>query len=481
MIKRIELVNFMSHQRTVIEPAAGLTVLIGQNNVGKSALVAALQILASNDNSTFVMRHDEKSCSVTVETDDGHTIVWGRKKSPRYEIDGQNHDRLDEKFADELNKILRMPRIKVGTNAELDVHIASQKNPIFLLDSQSNAARLFASSSDTGKMLEIQKRHKQKQTDANQEQKRLAAQAAELTEQLTKLEPLTELDARLHTAEALHQEWLDIAQRIAAGAELQRQWHAAAQARQRCGAEVDALAALAKPPELPPTEPCAKLIADLLKVTAERERASAECAATTTLAEPPRLPATEPLGELAQAIARFEREVARARGEDAALRGLDLPPVLDNEQAVQRLIAELVATQAECQRVAAVEASLQELRAVPVPELVAELQTLCEMLEHWQREQTRRQRAAAALAELQPLPTAVDAEPLTRTIEQLQTAAEQFALQQIALQSISAEHAAAAEELAAVASESSCPTCGQAIDPQRLLDVTVSGGGHHHG
>ena len=60
MITRIELTNFMSHSSTVIEPAPGLTVLTGPNNCGKSAVVAALQILCHNENSTYVLRHGEK-------------------------------------------------------------------------------------------------------------------------------------------------------------------------------------------------------------------------------------------------------------------------------------------------------------------------------------------------------------------------------------------------------------------------------------
>ena len=84
MIKRIELTNFMSHEHTVIEPAAGLTVLVGPNNCGKSAVVAALQILCHNDSSTYVLRHGEKECSVKVETDDGHTVEWRRKNSPSW-------------------------------------------------------------------------------------------------------------------------------------------------------------------------------------------------------------------------------------------------------------------------------------------------------------------------------------------------------------------------------------------------------------
>ena len=50
MITRIELTNFMSHAHTVIEPAPGLTVLVGPNNCGKSAVVAALQIICQNAN-----------------------------------------------------------------------------------------------------------------------------------------------------------------------------------------------------------------------------------------------------------------------------------------------------------------------------------------------------------------------------------------------------------------------------------------------
>jgi hypothetical protein len=37
MITRIELTNFMSHVHTVIEPAAGLTVLLGPNNCGSES------------------------------------------------------------------------------------------------------------------------------------------------------------------------------------------------------------------------------------------------------------------------------------------------------------------------------------------------------------------------------------------------------------------------------------------------------------
>src|SRR5207248_11368459 len=103
----------MSHSATVIEPAAGLTVLVGPNNCGKSAVVAALQILCSNENSTFVLRHGARECAVGVTTADGHQVQWRRKNSPSYMIDGQLFDRLrGSGFPEPLQAALRLPRVE---------------------------------------------------------------------------------------------------------------------------------------------------------------------------------------------------------------------------------------------------------------------------------------------------------------------------------------------------------------------------------
>jgi exonuclease SbcC len=162
MITRVELTNFMSHRHTVIEPAAGLTVLVGPNNVGKSAVVAALQILCHNENSTYVQRHGERDCSVRVHTDDGHVIEWRRKTAPSYIIDGQVFDRLKGNgLPDELCSALRLTKVDAGGDADFDVHFGTQKSPIFLLgNSAANAARFFASSSDAIRLVSIQKRHR---------------------------------------------------------------------------------------------------------------------------------------------------------------------------------------------------------------------------------------------------------------------------------------------------------------------------------
>jgi DNA repair ATPase RecN len=175
MITRIELKNFMSHQHTVIEPAAGLTVLVGPNNIGKSAVVAALQILCRNERSNYVMRHGERECSVAVTTDDGHSIEWRRKNSPSYVIDATLFDRLGRGgVPNELQPALRLPTVDDSNGDDFDVHFGTQKAPIFLLgSSEANAARFFASSSDVIQLVSIQKRHKEKLAAAQQRKNHL--------------------------------------------------------------------------------------------------------------------------------------------------------------------------------------------------------------------------------------------------------------------------------------------------------------------
>src|SRR6185436_3727223 len=89
---------------------------------------------------------------------------WRRKNSPAYTIDGEPFDRLKSGGLPEpLHKALRLPKVEAGDDEEFDVHFGEQKAPIFLLgDSPAKAARFFASSSDAIRLVEMQKRHKEK-------------------------------------------------------------------------------------------------------------------------------------------------------------------------------------------------------------------------------------------------------------------------------------------------------------------------------
>jgi hypothetical protein len=193
MLTRIALKNFMSHVETTLDLVAGLNVITGPNNCGKSAIVAAIQLVCRNHlTGDVVMRHGAKECAVTLWTDDGHEITWRRKgKDTSYVIDGTEHNRLKGKPPEVLHSILKLPEIEEGEQA-FDLHFGLQKEPIFLLDEAgSKAAKFFASSSDAALLMQMQSEHKSRTRDRKSRLKQLGEQAEKWEENLVKLEPLT--------------------------------------------------------------------------------------------------------------------------------------------------------------------------------------------------------------------------------------------------------------------------------------------------
>ena len=217
MIRKIILDNYMSHAQTVIEPATGLTVLVGPNNCGKSAVVSALETLARNTAGNFMVRHGEKEARVTVETDDGpddrHVLVWRRKASgsPSYVIDGREVHRLNRDVPEDLHQFLKLPKVQLNEIDEpFDVHFGQQKSPIFLLnESESRAAMFFSASSDAGRLLEIQDRHRDKVRLQKNRKRDTETQISRLDAQLEKLAEIDRVAPLMEAAEKEHQEIAD--------------------------------------------------------------------------------------------------------------------------------------------------------------------------------------------------------------------------------------------------------------------------------
>ena len=217
MIRRITLQNYMSHAETVIEPAAGLTVLVGPNNCGKSAVVSALETLCNNASGAYMVRHDEKEARVTVETEDGHTFVWRRRgNTVSYIIDDCEIHRVRGSVPENLHKLLRLPKVDAGENGEpFAIHFGPQKSPIFLLNEpESRAALFFASSSDAAILLEMQKRHRNKVKDRKNDEKRLKGEISKLDAELAVLEPLTSLTTSVTNVEGEYKDLGELQRQI---------------------------------------------------------------------------------------------------------------------------------------------------------------------------------------------------------------------------------------------------------------------------
>ena len=364
MIKRIELINFMSHEHTVIEPAAGLTVLVGPNNCGKSAIVTALQILCHNENSTYVMRHGAKECRIIVETDDGHRIEWMRKKSgsPSYKIDGKEFDRLrgESGVWDELARTLRLPRVEFDNN-KFDVHIGEQRNPVFLLgDKGKAAAQFFASSSDAIRLVEMQGLHKKRGSDSKKERTRLGLQQTQVSQALECLEAVPGVNEQLDEfekqftvlkSEETKTESLD---RL-----LSELTHKQRDAK-RFAAVEESLQSLPEPPQFDDPQSLQKLVDQTRAQQHAIQNLEALQKALQPLSKPPEFGNVDSLELALSAIAKQRTTVARLSKAQQAFVGLKPVPQTGDEHEISALAKTILQLQTELAATTELQKQLKE-------------------------------------------------------------------------------------------------------------------------
>tara|TARA_B100000809_G_scaffold206838_1_gene209024 strand:- start:558 stop:1655 length:1098 start_codon:yes stop_codon:yes gene_type:complete len=198
MIRRITLINFMSHEHTVLDLSDGVNVLLGPNNCGKSAIVEAIRAVSENSRGSYMIRHGESECQVIIETGEGDVIHWRRKKkSASYVINGEEIHR--GRVPDELDSLLRMSQVEVRDgNESFNVHLGEQKTPIFLVDEPgSKVATFFASASDAHYLVQMQEQHRQNVREKKNLLGTLQEQVTKNDATLKKYRPLVAMEKQL--------------------------------------------------------------------------------------------------------------------------------------------------------------------------------------------------------------------------------------------------------------------------------------------
>jgi exonuclease SbcC len=420
---------------------------------------------------------------VRVETDDGHTIEWRRKTSPSYLIDGQQFDRLRSGgLPDELHQALRLSKVDAGNEADFDVHFGMQKAPIFLLGSSAaNAARFFASSSDAIRLVQVQKRHKEKHSDAQREKNRLESESRQLNAELAELEPVVDVDHRLTALEEIYDRltvdvlWLETAEKRVAELE----GKSAALAWQSRLAE--AFAGLTAPPQLVATDPLENLI--LAIETAERKQTVAQWRADAlqTLPAPPPMHDIERFEALVESFDAVSVGVARGKAEQTALTQLIAPPQLADADRLDRLIERFAAIEcsfaSEQSEHAALDSLVQPPELVDVTRLAKLLGALAQTaahVDHWQGE-------VGALGDFDAPPVETQTSACEELLSQLSRAQSNVDTLTGELATATAELSAAADALRSATAEAVCSVCGAELDADRVIARAAAGlGGHDH-
>lgn len=157
-IRSLTLEDFQAHALTHLPLGPAVTLLCGDNDIGKSAIVTALRSVFLGEAKDTVVRHFQKSARATVDFGPEHILRWERHLKGKikesychYKADeGPDHPIRLTHGAKSVPDWLE-PTFGIGLIDGLDVQIGHQKTPVFLLDKPSTMqAKALAIGQDAG-------------------------------------------------------------------------------------------------------------------------------------------------------------------------------------------------------------------------------------------------------------------------------------------------------------------------------------------
>lgn len=218
-IRFIRLVNFMSHEDTLLKLSPGMNALLGQNNLGKSVIMRALRAAAYGEVADTDIRHGEKRLEAHFGLEGGRNLVFSREKKRNpvnlwelvdqdgnvIEENGKRYETGGRNVPDWVEDVLQMP-VMDG----LDIHISHQKRPVFLLgDQPSKRASVLSVGQESGHIQSMIAKHKEWCTNDNatvrngeKEVAHIRASMEAMTPILEQREQLTAIESSLSAMQA---------------------------------------------------------------------------------------------------------------------------------------------------------------------------------------------------------------------------------------------------------------------------------------
>ena len=469
VIRRIKLTNFMSHADTEIELSDGLTVLVGPNNCGKSAVAVALHILSNNVRGDFMVRHGADACEIEVETSEQHIIRWRRDKRAvvTYTLNGEAIGRLKGNVPEKLHSLLRIPAVDGH-----DVHFGEQKKPIFLLDeSPAKKAAFFASSSDAAHLVAMQTQNRSNLSKISAEKRVYEAQLTALAPRREALAPIADLEASVAQAERDHATWVTQHDEISKLEQTIRALASAQATVAQVQRTVETLAALEEPPDL-------HEIADLKRTTGSLRTHARRCVALAQedevldgVAPFPEFAPTGPLDGLLKQLVHHAHTTHRLAAEDDALTPMHAPPAFEDVRELSDTLEEIVNAVQTQQRWQRIHSISDTLEPPPAQAETVALKSVSTALRDAERRTRQAAEVFATLASLAAPPIPAELSPLDALIGKLSDAQIRVVQAEAYLHDESAALQRAESAIRTWAgSHERCPTCGESLRADRFVD-----------
>ncbi|WP_036728759.1 AAA family ATPase [Peptoniphilus mikwangii] len=144
-ITKVELINFQSHENTVIDFHRGLNVILGNSDSGKTAILRAIKWALYNEPSgNYFIREGEKETSVTIYFNTGAVVKRYRSNSKntyylkKSNLEEFNFDGFGLTVPKEIITEIGMSKINLDNSLNSIINIAEQLDGPFLLNEKTS-------------------------------------------------------------------------------------------------------------------------------------------------------------------------------------------------------------------------------------------------------------------------------------------------------------------------------------------------------
>ena len=132
---KIQIKDFQSIKKAEFA-VDGFTVIVGKNNIGKSAIIRAVDAALTNQAGNEFIRRGEKRTEVLLKRE-GLDVLWKKGSTATYKVNGESFSKLNRSVPPPLLEA-GFKKIEIG-DQKLSPIVATQFEPLFLLDRTGSA------------------------------------------------------------------------------------------------------------------------------------------------------------------------------------------------------------------------------------------------------------------------------------------------------------------------------------------------------
>ena len=137
MLLKTKIKDFQSLHDVEIEHG-GVTIITGQSDLGKSAILRSIKTLHRNCSTVTDIKHGAHKFSVEQTFDDGNVISIEKSKTVNsYHVNGQTLAKVGREVPEMVREILKTDELVLDKDLSCDLNFSGQFDPQFLLTESS--------------------------------------------------------------------------------------------------------------------------------------------------------------------------------------------------------------------------------------------------------------------------------------------------------------------------------------------------------